>query len=341
MSHFKGGRGEGASRRDLPPEQPIPQTTPLTTRRCLVIGGGLLGSHTAFRLADLGHETVLYSRSFSPWLLAQRASRPQLSLQRGTVDASGELQRLIGEADVVFLLAGSSTPAGADRDPAGGLSGSVALAVRVLDAMRHTGTRRVALASSGGTVYGCVRQVPTPEDHPTEPISLHGVNAVCIEQYADYFARQHGLEPVVLRFSNVYGPGQRVRADQGVLAAWCEAHAAGRPIQLMGDGAVRRDFVYATDAAEATARAALDAPIGTYNVGGGAAWSLAELLDLLHEVSGRDELVHRTPARPVDVPITHLDVSKLERACGWRPRVELPEGLRATWEWAAQASVAV
>jgi UDP-glucose 4-epimerase len=233
-------------------------------------------------------------------------------------------------AEVAFLMAGSSTPASSEAAVHEALEGSVGLVVTTLDALARAGVRRVVVASSGGTVYGPVSEVPTPEDHPTRPVSLHGMHSLAIEGYADYYARRHGTESVLLRFSNVYGPGQRSRGEQGVIAAWCEAALADRPIRLMGEGETRRDFVHAEDAAAAAALAGLDGPPGTFNVGGDASWSLEQLRAELERALGRPLRVERTPARPVDVPETHLDIARIERAVGWRPTIALPDGLRAT-----------
>ena len=161
---------------------------------------------------------------------------------------------------------------------------------------------------------------------------MHGVTALSIESYADFYRRQHGLESVVLRYSNVYGPGARSRREQGVIAAWREALARGERPVLIGDGSERRDFVYAGDAATA-ALAALGAEPGVYNVGAGESWALSEVLELMRDVSGQPIEVERRPGRPVDVPIAELDHSAFTKATGWEPAVDLREGLRRTWEW--------
>jgi UDP-glucose 4-epimerase len=200
--------------------------------------------------------------------------------------------------------------------------------------MLRAGQKRIVLASSGGTVYGRPETLPTPEDTPTRPISVHGVNSVATEQYALFYARQHGLEPSIVRFSNVYGPGQYARRGLGVVAAWCEALAAGEPVVILGDGEVRRDFIYADDAARAAVAVAFDAPRpGVYNSGSGVSTSLRELLELIAEASGRDPKLDRRPAREIDVPVTQLDSSALQGHTGWTPEVDLAEGLARTWEW--------
>ncbi|WP_026911210.1 NAD-dependent epimerase/dehydratase family protein [Patulibacter minatonensis] len=301
--------------------------------RFLIVGGGLVGAHAAVELARLGHPVTVFSRSFSTWLLEQRAIHPSIELVTGELPAGEDLSALIDAADVVLLVAGSSTPASAEDDSTASVLGSLVPTLTVLDAMRRTSTRRIVMASSGGTVYGKVQILPTPEIHVREPISLHGVNQVVSEEYALFFARQYGLEPTVLRFSNVYGPGQYVRGGQGVVAAWCRAIANGEPITLMGEGALKRDFVFARDAAQAMLAVAGTDARGSYNVGSGIATALSEVENLLRAITGEDFPVNRLPSRAVDVPVTMLDCGELERVAGWKATTSLVRGLSLTWDW--------
>jgi UDP-glucose 4-epimerase len=316
--------------RDLPP---FPQVSTY-----LVVGGGFLGAHVAHRLATQGHTVIVYSRSFNEWLVRKdRSNTGHIELAEGELPAGHGLAELIDAADVVFYMAGSSTPAMAQTDPGGSIISSVVPAAAVLDLMRGTSTRRIVIASSGGTVYGAVKRLPTSEDDPTTPISLHGHNSLTVERYAMFFAERHGFEPVIMRYSNPYGPGQLARHGQGVVAAWCEALAHRETITIYGDGHVRRDFVFIDDAAEATVAAGLQA-VGpaVYNVGSGESCSLNDLLHVLQRIAGQSASVRRIPARPVDVPATQLDCSRIRSDLGWKPTTPLEVGIRASWEWALQ-----
>lgn len=304
----------------------------------LVVGGGFLGSHVAHRLAADGHAVIVFSRSFNDWLVRHDPpAAGSIELAEGELPGADGLTELIEQSDAVFYLAGSSTPAVAQKDPGGSITSSIVPAAAVLDLMRETSTRRIVLASSGGTVYGAVKRLPTDEKHRTHPISLHGHNSLTIERYAMFFAERHGFEPVILRYSNPFGPGQLARRGQGVVAAWCDALAHDEPITIYGDGHVRRDFVYIDDAAEATVRAGLDAsgPV-TYNVGAGDSWSLQSLLDVLQKVAGRSGRILQVGARGVDVPATQLDCTRIADDLGWRATTSLEEGVRASWEWTLQ-----
>jgi UDP-glucose 4-epimerase len=301
--------------------------------KCLVVGGGLIGTHTAARLLDDGHEVTVVSRSFLTALAEHPEAGGRLNLVEAVLPLADGLDAAMEDAEIVFALVGSSTPALAESDAVASITGSLEPCLAILESMRRAGTKRLVVASSGGTVYGEASRHPTPEDEPLKPISLHGANLVALENYTGFFAREHGLEPIVLRYSNVYGPGGRPRHGQGVISYWCRALKDGAPLTLIGDDSVRRDFVFAGDAAEATIAAAFGAPRpATYNVGGGRSHTLAEVLEALTRVSGRDPKVERLPGRGIDVSATELDCAALNQATGWEPAVSLDDGLARTWE---------
>lgn len=313
------------------------------TKRCLVVGGGLIGSHLACELTRCGSEVVLLSRSVSPWL-ERNPEAKRIRIVRGEIGHSrlspewpDDLDSLVAASDFVFMMAGRSTPAMSDSDAVGSIVESLVPTLTLLESARRTGTRRIVIATSGGTVYGQGAVVPTPETHTTEPISVHGINSVAIESYTSFFNRAYGLTATILRYSNVYGPGQGERGGFAVIAAWLRAALEGSPAKMMGGGKIRRDFVFAPDAARAAILASRLDSGGTFNVGSGRATSLIELRRAIERVTGGALLVEQLESRPIDVAVTCLDTRRLQRLTGWRPATGLDEGLRLTWEWIVSA----
>lgn len=301
-----------------------------------MVGGGLIGTESALALSGAGRDVRVLSRSMSPRLV-ELAGPAGIELVEAEVGTGRALAEAVGDVGAVLCLAGSSTPSAAASDPDGALLGSLSPVLAVLESAHDAGVSRVVVASSGGTIYGAGAATPTGEDEPRQPSSLHGVNYLAVEGFADFYRREIGMDVTTLRFSNVYGPGAEPRRGQGVIAAWTRALALGRPVVLIGPDTAQRDFVYASDAAAAI-EASLGAPAATYNVGGGATISLRDLLGELEGATGREIAVERRAGRGVDVPVTHLDISAIGSATGWSPQVGIGEGLRAVWAWESRGT---
>ncbi|MFY9265517.1 MAG: NAD-dependent epimerase/dehydratase family protein [Solirubrobacterales bacterium] len=297
--------------------------------RVLVLGGGFICSHLAQCLADEGASVTVFSRSFSP-LIAD--GRNAIALVRGDICDAGELPELIGRHDIVVHGAASSTPARASEHAPATLSATLLPLATVLSIMRDQGGGKIALLSSGGTVYGRTDHFPTPEDHPLRPISEHGTNFAFAEQLLGFYGRTYGIEEQVLRLANVFGPGQRTEESQGVVAHWLRAIAEGEPVPVIGSMDAVRDFIFVEDAARAIVASLRHGSWpAIYNIGSAHAHSLAELLGDIETIVGREIALDVRPARGVDLPKTHLDIGRIGRDTGWHPAISLLSGLERTW----------
>lgn len=276
---------------------------------------GFVGSHLCDRLVADGHTVLKYDR---------RTVGGRVELSTDPLDFTG--------CDGIFHLAAS---AGADsfgmidryaRD-------NVVAAQRVFEAAAHAGVR-VAFASSS-TVYGSPPVVPTPEDVPLAPTSPYGVTKLAGEHLARASQEALGLDVVVLRLFTVYGPNQR---PDMAFARIVEALRMGQRFELHGDGRQSRGFTYITDAVEALLLA-MEEGEGTYNVGGGSEASLNDAISCLEELSGCYLATVPGPSRLGDERRTFADTTRI-KGLGWRPQVELVDGLRAQWEAAGWRAVA-
>jgi UDP-glucose 4-epimerase len=163
-------------------------------------------------------------------------------------------------------------------------------------------------------------------------MSPYGIAKKCGEEYLLGWNRIHGTTHVPLRFANVYGPRQDAGLEGGVVAIFLERFADGRPTTIFGDGGQSRDFVYVDDVIEAML-AAVGRRGGPYNVGTGEPTTISELHDAAARIAGVDAEPSFEEARLGDVHRSVLDVSRIERELGWRPRVSLEDGLERTWAW--------
>jgi UDP-glucose 4-epimerase len=145
------------------------------------------------------------------------------------------------------------------------------------------------------------------------------------------------IPAVVLRLSNVYGPGQRVDKSQGVVAYWLSAVVADQPLQVIGDPNATRDYVYIDDVVDCMLRVAARSPALAadeplvVNVASGVSTPLAELLSIVEFAVGRDLPVERQPGRALDRRNTSLDVRRAAQRLGWRPSTSLIDGVTAMW----------
>ncbi len=234
-------------------------------------------------------------------------------------------------ARTVYYLASSINPAIAERQP------------ELVDADRRqfddflTGLVRagspavVVLSSSGGTVYDPTAVPPYAETSPVRPRGRYGTAKLALEERL----RASGLRHVVLRISNVYGPGQPTGTGQGVIAHWLVAAAKGEPIVLYGNPEASRDYVYVDDVADALVRAGTAAappapPAPVINVGSGVPTTLASLAGIVRDVTGELE-IRSEGDRGFDVARTWLDVRLAAEALGWAPHTPLAAGIRRTW----------
>lgn len=208
--------------------------------------------------------------------------------------------------------------------------------LRLLEASRTAGVPKFVYVSSS-EVYGTAQRVPMAEDHPTFPSTVYGGSKLAGEAYARAFHRTYGYPTVVVRPFNTYGPRSHHEGDSGeVIPKFMLRCLAGKPMVIFGDGTQTRDFTYVTDSARGIILAATTpAAVGrTINLGSGFELSINDLARTIAEITGRPgaEIVHDA-ARPGDVQRLYADMSQARSLVGYRPQVDLEEGLTTLLEW--------
>lgn len=298
--------------------------------RCLVLGGtGFIGGRLTAALLEAGDEVSVLSRS-----PAGTAAVPGARYAAADYLDAGAVRAALDGIEVAFHLVGTSLPANSNADPMADVRGNLLGTLGLLEACRDAGVRRVVFVSSGGTVYGEPRALPVPESHPTEPLCSYGITKLAIEKYLKLHERLHGLDYRVLRLANPYGPGQRTDRRQGVVTTFLRRAMQGEPLEIWGDGAVVRDFVFIADAVEALQRAAAhEGPERVFNIGSGSGLSLRDVVAAVEELLGRRLDVAYRPGRAWDVPANVLDIALARRALGWSPRTGFRQGLEQTRRW--------
>ena len=145
--------------------------------------------------------------------------------------------------------------------------------------------KKIVFVSTGGAVYGTPAIVPVPEDSPTNPESSYGITKLTIEKYVALFHRLHGLDYVIVRPSNPYGPRQNPMGDQGVVAVFLGRIARGQAIEIWGDGEAVKDYIYIGDLVEGIYRAAfVRSSSRIFNLGSGIGHSVKDLVNTMTSV---------------------------------------------------------
>ncbi|OQA43630.1 MAG: dTDP-4-dehydro-6-deoxyglucose reductase [Chloroflexi bacterium ADurb.Bin325] len=298
--------------------------------RVVLLGGsGFIGAHLARALLDAGDTVISYDRQ--PPAHAPRW--PGVDYRLGDLyrPDTAELAATLADADLVYHLAWRFLPAESNHQMQADIAANLAGTVRLLETCVAQRVGRVIFFSSGGTVYGPA-QAPIPETHPTEPRSSHAVIKLAVEKYLALFDQLHGLDYVILRPGNPFGPYQDPGRGQGVIPAFMAQAAAGLPLDVWGDGRAVRDYFYVGDLAEAARLAGrTTASRAVYNIGSGVGRSLTDVITVLERLFGRSLPVQHHPARGVDAPFNVLDITKARTILGWSPRISFEEGLRRTW----------
>ncbi len=300
-------------------------------QRILVTGGaGFIGSHLVDRLAGRNIVTVL--DDLSTGSLQNLAAAPgEVHVKKGSILQPKVLAAAVKGHDIVYHLAAkTSVPESVER-PQDYWRTNVEGTLNVLKAAVDAGTRRVVFASSAA-VYGNAEGSPTVETQKPDPASPYATTKMVGEFGCEEIASLKGIETVVLRIFNVYGPRQSTTSSYAsVIPTFCAAVAGNRPIEIHGDGEQTRDFLYVGDLAEALELASEKPVAGeTFNVGSGTATSVADLANVLSEITKAPIRAARKEPRPGDVRHSRADIGKAAARLGFSPHTSLRDGLEKT-----------
>jgi UDP-glucose 4-epimerase len=239
--------------------------------------------------------------------------------------------------EVIFHLAAQISVRHSVDDPPFDAAVNVVGTVRLAEAARRAGVRKIVHTSSGGSIYGTPPSYPTGEDVPTDPTSPYAAGKVAGEVYLNTFRNLYGLECSHIAPANVYGPRQDPHGEAGVVAIFAQALLADRPTKIFGDGTDTRDYVYVDDVVDAFVRASGEAGGGRrFNVGTGVETSVRQLHTAIASAVGAPDEPEFHPARLGDLRRSCLDIGRAESVLGWRPSVELEDGVGRTVDYFRQ-----
>lgn len=297
----------------------------------MITGGyGFIGSHVADRFHKEGYEVYIIDN-----LSTGNASRItfkhkgyKLSVQDGKCE---EIFRM-GKFDVVVHLAAQTSSEVARANPVRDAETNLLGLINMLNLSVKYNVPKFIYASSAD-VYGEKTNVPIREEETCAPASPYALAKWIGEIYCGKWREMYGLQTIVFRISNAYGPRQSERS--GVVSAFLNGALSGKPLHVYGDGSETRDFIYVEDIADAIYRASLSPIAGTYNLSTGMGTSVNELIDAFKELRDMGEVVYND-RRPGDIGQSVLDNASVKRDLDWSPIYGIREGLKRTYEYAVR-----
>jgi len=298
--------------------------------RILVTGGaGFIGSNTADALVEAGHEvSVIDDLSTGKAEQVNPAARfYQMDIRDDGLAAVFDE----GRFDAVYHLAAQVDVRKSVAEPAFDAQVNICGSLNLLENSRRTGVGRFVFISSGGTVYG--EGLPDRsfvETDPIVPTSPYGIGKATVEKYLDYYHNTFGMTFITVRYANVYGPRQDPHGEAGVVAIFANYLLDGKTPRIFGDGLQTRDYVYVGDVVRANLAVLEKSGNEAFNVGTGVRTDVVTLFEKMRAIVGWGGEAEFAPARTGELQDSSLDYGKAERVLGWRPQVDLDQGLANT-----------
>lgn len=316
--------------------------------RALVTGAaGFIGSNLVDRLLADGHQVVGVD-NLSTGIVANlehafrynKLSPGRFIFLRTDIQAP-ELTGIVAGSnpDVIFHLAAQVDAETSMNDPQFDARINVLGTINLCEASRRGGVRRIVYAASGESRYGAPTRLPVDESTQAHPISPYAAAKLAGELYLSAYAEMYGLAPICLALANVYGPRQTPYGAAGVITSFGSALITGQPFAVCRDGSSAHDFVYVDDVVEAFVRAgcASKENTRTYNIGTGQRTTATEVQRLISAVLDRSSPPDLYAARTKKLHAIALNATKAEKELGWKPIVDLAEGIQRTIHWLCAA----
>lgn len=301
--------------------------------KAVVFGGcGFLGSNVAAGLARAGATTVVYDT-----VVCEPDTPQGIEMVQGDALDAAKVREVLAGADRVFAFAGAGGAPESLRDPLGDLAVNCNAQLILLEAVREVCREATVVFPGSRLEYGRPMRLPVGEDHSLLGSTPYAINKSACAAYYRMYAQVHGLNAVVLRLSNPYGPHplQESYKGFGVLNHFIDRALLDRPITLFGDGSQLRDFVYIDDVVEAVMEASARRGLGgrAINIGSGEGVSLAMAAEEVVELAGRGSVI-QVPW-PADLSLIetgdfYFDVSRAREVLDWEPKTSLRLGLELT-----------
>lgn len=314
-----------------------PYGTILSMKAFVIGGAGFIGSHLVDLLLKENHEVVVLDNLSSGNLKNLRGpikSKKIRFIQDDILTTNFDELFKEHEPEVIFSLAAQIDVRKSVDNPLHDAEVNILAIIRMAEAARKSGVRKIVHTSSGGSIYGLPTEFPVSETQPVDPHSPYAVSKVAGELYLNAFSHLYGIETSYIAPSNVYGPRQNPNGEAGVVAIFSQKMLSGQPTMVFGGGRNTRDYVFVGDVADAFLAAAKTRCNGArFNIGTGIETSDLDLHRTVADAVGCTQNPEFMPARLGDLPRSSLDSTYANEILGWSPSTSLADGIKATVQY--------
>jgi UDP-glucose 4-epimerase len=301
----------------------------------LITGGaGFIGSHIVDAYLQLGHRVVILDNLSS----GKKENIPPKAVFYEMDLLDPQVERLIRDENIEVINhhAAQISVTHSVTDPLEDANINIMGSIKLLESAKSCGVKKFIFASTGGAIYGVQDSFPADENHACRPESPYAISKFSVENYLTFYKKTYGLNTIILRYSNVYGPRQDPHGEAGVVAIFCQKLLKKSLPTIFGDGEQTRDFVSVLDVAQANV-VALNSPLtGTFNISTGKETTVNELLKNIAHMAGNGITPQHDAPRKGELQRSVIDSAKFQKNTAWTPKVSLKEGLGQTYEFFAQ-----
>lgn len=295
--------------------------------KILVTGGaGFIGSHVTRLLLDANHQVVILDNLLHGHK-DQIDKRAKLVI--GDIRDPQKTKESLKNIDAVIHMAGLIIVPDSVRDPIKYCDNNVLGTISLLESMKETGCKKIIFSSSA-CVYGTPQKLPITEDAQVHPDNPYGAGKASIEAFLQAFHANFNFDVTILRYFNPYGPGEMHEPETHAIPNFIKAALAKKPIPLYWKGEQVRDFIYIEDLARAHIDVLALLGFNIFNIGTEKGIKVKDVVCKIFKIVGYEVPVKDLGKRPGDVAANYASSARLQKAVGWKAKVNLAEGLQKT-----------
>ena len=306
-------------------------------RKIVVTGGaGFLGSHLVDKLIQEGEEVIIIDNLYRGQKenIEHHLSNKKFTLLMDGVQNKERIDNALYKADAVVHFASISSVFRSIKEPEEVNTINVTATLNILNLCIKQDVQRFIFSSSAA-VYGRKRNQSLQENDPVYPLSPFAASKIAGEAYCQAYYETYGLETIILRFMNIYGP-RIIKVYRRINSKFAEAIINKEPLLIAGDGEQTRDFTYVSDAVDAILLALNHNNIKgeTFNIGTGKPTTINQLANLYKKISGnsKQEIKHIS-AKKGDLRYSYADITKAKKTLGYKPKINLETGIAKYLKW--------